>query len=82
MSAVSEPVQLPMPPPAQIEEWDDPAMAEFKRQEAEDREAFGCSDEAREWWDKVRKSPALGYEIKLAPKFHDSRGFKLVRLPW
>lgn len=58
MSAVSEPVQPPMPSPILLEEWDDPAMAEFKRQEAEDRAAFGCSEEAREWLRRMRAGEA------------------------
>lgn len=33
-------------------------MAEFKRQEAEDRAAFGCSDEAREWLHRMRTGEA------------------------
>lgn len=47
-----------MPSPILVEEWDDPAMAEFKRQEAEDRAAFGCSDEAREWLHRMRTGEA------------------------
>jgi hypothetical protein len=74
MSGVSAPdFQLPPPPASLIEEWDDPAMAEFKRQEAEDRAAFGCSDEAREWLQRLRDGTArwewAGHLAKKIPTY-------------
>ncbi len=64
------------------EEWDNPAMTEFKRQEAEERVAFGCSLEARQWLEHLRSSPPPDVIIKVAPKAPKRFPFKPVRLPW
>ncbi len=72
----------PAPRPQTFEEeWDDPAMAQFKREEAEDRVAFGQSEEARAWLDGLRNSPP-DYEVKLAPRAKTWRPLKVIRLPW
>ncbi|HEY1050236.1 MAG TPA: hypothetical protein VGE39_10795 [Prosthecobacter sp.] len=66
---MSDPVQLPPPPVSLIEEWDNPAMAEFKRQEAEDRAAFGCSEEAREWLRRLQEGESRwSWNVTLAKK--------------
>lgn len=65
-----------------MEEWDNPAMTEFKRQEAEDRASFGCSLEARQWLEQLRNSPPPDVTIRLAPKGPKRFPFKPVRLPW
>lgn len=75
-SKVAQP-SLPM-----TEEWDNPAMAEFKRQEAAERLAYGCSEEARQWLEHLRGSPPPDVEIRLAPKVPKRFPFKVVRLPW
>lgn len=75
-------VQVPPRPLTHEDEWDNPAMAEFKRQEAEDRAAFGHSAEAREWLEKLKRSKPRDEPIRLAPKFPQWQGFKIIRLPW
>jgi len=65
-----------------VEEWDNPAMTEFKRQEAEDRVAFGFSLEARQWLEQLRGSPPPDVTIRVAPKAPKRFPFKPVRLPW
>ncbi len=71
-------------PPAvpMAEEWDNPAMTEFKRREAEERLAFGCSREAQEWLDHLRASPPPDVVIRLPPKVPERFPFKVVHLPW
>ncbi|MFN0079316.1 MAG: hypothetical protein ACKVY0_22865 [Prosthecobacter sp.] len=63
--------RLPAPyrPATFEEEWDNPAMAQFKREEAEDREAFGHSEEARAWLEHLR-SGAMKWSgtVKPAPR--------------
>ena len=54
---MNENAQL-LPPASLIEEWDNSAMVEFKRQEAEDRAEFGCSQEAQEWLRLIREGEA------------------------
>lgn len=70
------------PSPSLAEEWDNPAMAEFKRQEAEDRVDFGESAEAREWLEHLKNSRPSNPNIRLAPKRPLNFPFKLIRLPW
>lgn len=65
-----------------VEEWDNPEMTEFKRQEAEERVAFGCSLEARQWLEHLRSSPPPDVVIRVAPKGPMRFPFKPVRLPW
>lgn len=78
MKPPSEPFK---PDPSLAEEWDNPAMTEFKRQEAEERVAFGRSREAREWLEHFRSTPPADVEIRLAPR-RKRFPFKVVRLPW
>ncbi len=70
------------PLPSLAEEWDNPEMAEFKRQEAEERVAFGCSFEAQQWLYHLRSNPPQDVTIRLAPTRTKRFPFKLVRLPW
>jgi hypothetical protein len=65
-----------------MEEWDNPAMAEFKRQEAEDRMAFGCSPEARQWLEHLRSTPPPDVVIRVAASVPKRFPFKPVLLPW
>jgi hypothetical protein len=65
-----------------VEEWDNPAMTELKRQEAEDRVAFGVSLEARQWLEQLRSSPPPDVTIRVSPKAPGRFPFKPVRLPW
>lgn len=74
--------KLPPPPISLDEEWDNPAMAEFKRQEAEDRVAFAETYDAQEWLDAMRDSSLRDQPIMLASKPPKRFPFKLVRLPW
>lgn len=56
--------------PATLEdEWDNPAMAQFKRDEQADREAFGHSAEAQEWLRRLRAGE-LGWDwtVQLAQR--------------
>ncbi len=70
------------PPVSMAEEWDNSAMTEFKRQEAREREVFGCSLEAQQWLERLRSSPPPDVVIRLAPKVPERFPFKMVRLPW
>lgn len=74
--------QPPQPPDAMVEEWDNPAMTEFKRQEAEERVAFGHSPEARQWLEHLRNSSPPEVIIRVAPKPPKRFPFNRVRLPW
>lgn len=65
-SAMNPTPQHPQPPVSMVEEWDNPAMTEFKRQEAEDRVAFGCSLEARQWLEHFRSTPPPDVVIRVA----------------
>lgn len=75
-----------LPPPYRPatfeEEWDNPAMAQFKREEAEDREAFGRSEEARAWLAGIQHGKPREMPLRLAPKFPEWQGFKIIHLPW
>jgi hypothetical protein len=75
-------VQLPPPPVSLIEEWDNPAMTEFKRLEAEDRVTFAQSHTQEEWLAFAKESKVQISEIRLAPKPARQWPEKLVRLPW
>ena len=78
-----KPTDPPFTPPVSLmEEWDNPAMTEFKRQEAEDRKTFGCSLEARQWLEQLRSSSPPDVTIRLAPKLPKRFPFKPVQLPW
>ena len=70
------------PDPSLAEVWDNPAMTEFKRQEAEDRVAFGKSREAHEWLEHLRNTPPPDVTIRVAAKGPRRFPFKPVRLPW
>lgn len=65
-----------------LEEWDDPAMAEFKRKEAEERAAFGRSPEARLWLERFRATTPPDMKIRLARKGAERFPFKPVKLLW
>lgn len=82
LSAMKPTLQHPQPPVSMVEEWDNPAMTEFKRQEAEERVAFGCSLEARQWLEHLRNSPPPDVVIRVAPNAPARFPFKPVRLPW
>jgi len=60
----------PAPRPQTFEEeWDDPAMAQFKREEAEDRAAFGQSEESRAWLQHMQSDrPRWTGSVRPAPK--------------
>lgn len=78
-----KPSPLPFtPPPSLAEEWDNPAMAEFKRQEAEERVAFGCSLEAEQWLERLRSSLPPDFIIRVADKPAKRFPFNPVKLPW
>ena len=64
------------------EEWDNPAMTAFKRQEAEERAAFGCSEEAKGWLENLRNSPPPDVTIRLAARPANQFPVKRIRLPW
>jgi hypothetical protein len=77
-------VRKPFTPPAALaEEWDNPAMTEFKRQEAEERVAFAKSHTQEEWLVALENSMFKGDQtIRLAPKGPRRFPFKVIRLPW
>jgi hypothetical protein len=70
------------PSPSLAEEWDNPAMAEFKRQEAEEREAFARSHTREEWLAALNHATLRDEPIRLAPKSPDRFPFKPILLPW
>ena len=77
------PTPEPFIPPAHLaEEWDNPAMAEFKRQEAEDRVAFAKSHTREEWIAALEHSTLRGDFVIRVVKPQQSFPFKPVRLPW
>jgi hypothetical protein len=82
LSAMKPTPQHPQPPVSLVEEWDNPAMADFKRQEAEERVAFGRSLEAHQWLEHLRSSQPPEVVIRVAPKAPARFPFKPVRLPW
>lgn len=71
-----------IPDPALAEEWDNPAMTEFKRQEAEERVAFGRSLEASRWLEVMRNSVPPDVILRVAHQRSKRFPFKSVRLPW
>ncbi len=71
-----------VPNPAFAEEWDNPEMTEFKRLEAEDRVAYGKSDEAREWLERFQNSVPPEFTIRLAKKPSDRFSVRVVNLNW
>jgi hypothetical protein len=70
------------PPLSMVEEWDNPAMAEFKRQEAEERVAFAQSHTQEEWLAALEHSSMRNEPIRLAPKRPRHFPFKPIKLPW
>lgn len=70
------------PDPSLAEVWDNPAMTEFKRQEAEDRVAFAQSLTQDEWRAAMENCRLRDEPIKLAPKPRRRFPFKPVQLPW
>lgn len=81
--AMKTSAQPPQPPATYAEEWDNPVMAEFKRREAEERVAFGRSEEAVKWLENLRSSsPPDDVVIRVAPRTPKRFPFKPVRLPW
>ncbi len=77
------PTLEPFIPPAHLaEEWDNPAMAEFKRQEAEERAEFGCSQEAQQWLANFQATTPPDFVIRRAPMVPKQFPFKPVKLPW
>jgi hypothetical protein len=73
----------PQPPPVSlVEEWDNPAMTEFKRQEAEDRVTFALSHTQEEWRAALDQSLMRNEPIQLAPKRPRHFPFKPIKLPW
>lgn len=77
------PPSQPFIPPAHLaEEWDNPAMAEFKRLEAEERVAFAQSHTRDEWLASMANSMLRDEPVKLAPKPSRRFPFKPVHLPW
>jgi hypothetical protein len=75
-------VQLPPPPVSLVEEWDNPAMAEFKRQEAEDRVTFAQSKTQEEWRELVMADPTRDQPIRLAPASPKKFRERVIHLPW
>ncbi len=71
-----------VPDPSLAEEWDHPAMAEFKRQEAEERVAFGKSHTQEEWFAALESSSRRGDFIQAVAKKPASFPFKPVHLTW
>ena len=71
------------PSPSLAEEWDNPAMAEFKRQEAEDRVTFAQSHTQEEWLAALANSTLRNESFTLAraPTYRRFP-FKLIKLPW
>ncbi len=70
-------------PPAHLaEEWDNPAMAEFKRQEAEDRVSFSNSRTQEQWRAALANSPLHGDFVIKVSEVPLRFPFKIVELPW
>lgn len=82
LSAMKPTPQHPQPPVSMVEEWDNPAMTEFKRQEAEERVAFAQSLTQEEWRAALGDSSIRDEPIQLAPKRPRHFPFKPVKLPW
>lgn len=81
-SAINLPLE-PFIPPAHIaEEWDNPAMAEFKREEAEERVAFANSMTQEEWRAALKQSAFRGDFAISVVKTPRRFPFKPVQLPW
>ncbi len=57
-------------------------MTEFKRQEAEERVAFGLSQEASRWLEMMKESKAANVSIRVYQPRSRNFPFKPVRLPW
>ena len=70
------------PPASLAEEWDNPAMAEFKREEAEERVAFARSHTREEWLAALSRGTLRDEPIRLAPKCPARFPFKPIQLPW
>jgi hypothetical protein len=82
LDAMKPTPQSPQPTVSMVEERDNPAMTEFKRQEAEDRVAFAQSLTQDEWRAAMENSRLRDEPIKLAPKPRRQFPFKPVQLPW
>jgi hypothetical protein len=81
LSTMKPTPQAPLPG-IMKEEWDNPAMTEFKRQEAEERVAFAQSHTQEEWRAALRHSTMRDEPIRLAPKRPHLFPFKPIKLPW
>lgn len=79
---MSDRLPAPQRPQTFEEEWDDPAMAQLKREEAEDRVTFGQSEEAQAWLRGIQSAKPRELPLRLSPKFAEWQNFKLIRLPW
>ena len=78
-----KPTSEPFIPPAHLaEEWDNPAMAEFKRQEAEERVAFAKSHTQEEWRAALEQSALRGDFVISVVKRPRRFPFKPVKLSW
>lgn len=80
-----KPTDPPFTPPVSLmEEWDNPAMTEFKRQEAEDRKTFAQSHTQEEWRAAMENSVLRlrNEPLRLAPKPPRRFPFKFIHLPW
>jgi hypothetical protein len=71
-----------VPNPAFAEEWDNPEMAAFKREEAREREIFAKSHTREEWLAAIDDSPFRGDFIIRVAKPPKRFPFKAVKLTW
>ena len=72
----------PWPTPSLMEEWDNPAMTEFKRQEAEERTEFAQLRTQAAWREALKRPMLTDRPIALAPKTPIRFPFKHIHLPW
>ena len=82
LNAMKPTPQPPQPLVSMVEEWNNPAMAEFKRQEAEERVAFAQSHTQEEWLAALEHSSMRDEPIRLAPKRPRQFPFKPIKLSW
>ena len=80
-TAMNSAQPAPRPIPSMEEEWDNPAMTEFKRQEALDRIEFAQSRTQEEWREALKQPILTDQTITLVrrPPYFP---FKLIKLPW